>query len=349
MKIDLNPNLRGFDFLKADNGALFCIVGDIHPPDRNFGFFKYVPAAPGTISPWKGKNGITYTRQVSEYHVRVITSMFESLENDFLFYSPISHLQMTALPHNRVIEQYNCQTRAKEILEIEQGLDDLEKETKILLQLFKDSGVLKLGITGSILLNIHNSKISDIDLIVIGRENGKKAREIVKSRNSSICKLSKSKIESSVLKQSRLFDVEPSAISPLIKRRWNQALFQNRRFSIHVLRDQPEEYGAVEYCPRFYLTVICTITDTGEGIFYPPQWTIEVEQILDSPYTLGEKQNQIEELISFEGIFTDVLKEGERVCIRAKLEDVYLGKKYHHSRLVVGGPEERSWIQIIKE
>ncbi|WP_455277597.1 hypothetical protein, partial [[Eubacterium] cellulosolvens] len=160
---------RDRDHLLTRDGLYFTVVGNIHPQDRIISYLKYFPKLSK-----ESKNNLI--RTIKQYDVpNLIESIkiveknyphyLNRLENyDFNFPSvPISDIKKHFVPEEKLSDMFDSSY-----------LDSLSQKASDLTKLLsKESGVsiINFGITGSILLGIHDPNFSDIDITVYGKEN----------------------------------------------------------------------------------------------------------------------------------------------------------------------------------
>ncbi len=329
----LKPKDR--DFVETKEGLFFCIVGYLHPPDRYTAYLKYVPSKTG-----KWGRSVKYRRVLEYYHALKVYETMRFLEEEYphyVYYCPVRHIRMSMVPREMVKKYYSARERLREILE-EEGRDALENEVENLVYVLSEISGLNVedfGITGSILIKIHNPEFSDIDLTVYGAKESLKLKEALKSFNESppLKKPGKEKFSEWAETISRIFKLPLKEARAVARRRWNYGFFGERYFSIHPVRRDEEitkSYGDEFYFPVGVAEGTCIISDARESLFLPAVYKVEDVEGLEV---------DIEEIVSFEGIFSGIASEGEKVKFKGKLERVESksGKTYY--RVVIGTAE----------
>ena len=173
------------DFIETEEGMFFCVTGYLHPPDRYTAYLKYSPAPMGK---WKSGE-IYYRRDLEYYHVGKVADTIAHLERNYphyVHYCPVRGIKFSMIPQDYVRKYHLPERRLKEILESPR--DPLEEEVcAFVSEIIACTGIKEedLGITGSILLGIHNPEFSDIDLLVYGLENALKVRTALKEGRST--------------------------------------------------------------------------------------------------------------------------------------------------------------------
>jgi len=328
----LKPKDR--DFVETKEGFFFCIVGYLHPPDKYTAYLKYVPSSVG-----KWGADTKYRRVLEYYHAIKVYETIDFLERNYpqyVCYCPVRHIKMSMVPRKMVKEYYSAKERLEEI--IKEGRDILEQEVREIVYFLSEISGLKpwnFGVTGSILLKIHNPSFSDIDLTVYGMKESLKLREALESldRNSLVRKLGKDKLEEWAEAVSTRFKIPLKDAKILAIRRWNYGFFKKRYFSIHPVRKDEEiieKYGEKYYFPIGRVEGTCTISDANESLFLPAIYKVENVRGIDV---------DIEEIASFEGVFSGIAFEGEDVKFKGKLERVESKKGRTYYRVVIGTAE----------
>ena len=333
---------RGFrdrDFLRTPEGFLFCVVGSTHPPDRVMAYLKYVPRS--GAGPW-GRGGTRYYRLLREYTMDALRETLVFLQDypAYLTYFEAFGTEMSAVPVDRIEEHYKPEERLREIANT-LDVDVLEERALALAALVSDlAGVAmsKMGVTGSILLDIHVPGISDIDLVVYGLKESLAVREAVaealEAGDTEIRRFDEKVARAWCYRKSRTHPLTPEEARELLARKWNVGTFLGTRFSIHpVLTErEAERYGERLYRPLGTATIRAKVVDATMSIFLPAIYEVELSAVLEGPALRG-----VREICSYEELYAGVAEEGEEVVARGKIElvrDLRQGSTYY--RLVVG-------------
>lgn len=320
------------DYVETVEGLLFCLVGYLHPPTGYTAYLKYVPRAGGKWS----RGNIRYHRALSYYHVTEVEGTFEYLRKhypEYLFHCPVRDITISTVPRERVKQYYVPEERLQEIME--EAKDELEEQVQRLIELLSDlSGVptRSFGVTGSILLKTHNPLFSDIDLTVLGTEASLRIKEALseeKKRSSSpIRSPTVEKREKWIQERTERFPLTREEAQLFLDRRWNYGYFEERYFSIHPVRlddEIGEEYGEKTYRTLGVVEGSGTIASAKEALFLPAIYKVgEVD-------TQGMREFDIREVVSYEGLYSDMGQEGERVKFKGVVEGVENreGETYH--------------------
>ena len=334
------------DFFRTKEGMFFCVAGHLHPPERYTGYLKYSPDSRG-----KWQNGTAaYRRELPYYHVRNVARTLEYLQTNFPDYvaeCPVRGIRFSLIPRSSVVAYYDPQSRLASIMESPE--DALEQEAAELVDKLSELSSVRrdaFGLTGSILIGLHNLEWSDIDLLIYGRHNAHLLKQAI-IRNKGAAPISQPDREQR-LKWSRRI-AERFALSfddawAFSGRRWNYGYFGKRYFSIHPVRtdkEVSERYGDHIYRSVGEATIRAVVVRKDDAIFLPATYHIDQVEVLSGQVDAIE----IDEIVSHEGLFCDIADEGRRIEAAGQLETID-GKP---GRLIVGAARQcrREYIRIV--
>jgi hypothetical protein len=323
------------DFIETKEGMFFCVAGYLHPPDKYTAYLKYSPAPVGK---WKGGE-IQYHRELAYYHVSLVADTIAYLERNYphyVHYCPVRGIKFSMIPQGYVRKYYFPEQRLREILDTPR--DPLEEEVcAFVSEIIACTGIREedFGVTGSILLGIHNPQFSDVDLLVYGLENALKVRSALKEgRSARIRPVTGETLGEWCASVSKHFPLHHEEARYLAGRRWNYGFFGDRYFSIHPTRKDDEireNYGDRIYREKGVARIRAVVSDAGEALFMPALYGIEEVEVIES---VGAQHDTLtlKEVVSYEGLYRDVVDSGEEIEARGKLESV--NEQYY--RLVIG-------------
>jgi predicted nucleotidyltransferase len=347
-------SFRDRDFIQTPEGFFFCVVGPYHPSDRVIAYLKYVPASRG-----KWRNQHTHFKRVMQaYTIPNLLETFRIVKAEhpeYLFDSEVYCITMTAVPHNRVMHHFKPEQKLAHVLRAARK-DALQwKLAKFVAFLSSESGVPagSLGVTGSILLDIHNPKFSDIDLTVYGLQNSlalKKTLAKVSARKGSPVK----RFEGAVLddwcgKKAERYPLSFDDARRIYLRKWGLGLFEDTLFSVHPVHleeELTEKYGDKVFHPEGEVAVRAVVADASESLFLPCVYKVRDVEVLE-----GKREAEdVLEVVSYESLYDSLAENGEKIIAKGKLERVFdnrNGKKYY--RVLVGSPEGKGeeYIRLI--
>jgi len=326
------------------DGIFFTVIGSVHPDDRVLAYLKYLPASRGRWSRGKQK----YRRSMRYYSAPNVMNAVDLLSRifpEYVFYSEPFNMTFSAVPTSRIAKHYCPEQHLLELRNRER-VDKLQSKAVELAHLLADeSGVppTRLGVTGSILLGVHQVSFSDIDLVVYGREEARRIKDTLLSlyeRKGTGVERLRGKSLSRWCKEMSLvhpFTI-PEARRLYNSRKWNKGTFRGTIFSIHPTKvedEVAERYGDEFYKPRGIVEAKAKVVDSADSYFLPAVYLVKDVQF-DGDAQFG----MVEKLISYEGLYSDVASNGEEIVVRGKLEEVHNASGQLKSRrILIGSPE----------
>jgi predicted nucleotidyltransferase len=187
-------------------------------------------------------------------------------------------------------------------------------------------------VTGSLLTKSHNPEFSDIDLLVYGQAHAVRLKDrLGPDGTAEFLRPSPDKIARWCERTSQHHAISIEEAAYLAQRRWNYGYFGHRYVSIHAIRQDDEireEYGERTYRGQGATRIRAILSDTSESMFLPAKYCVKDVQVLEGePAATG-----VRELVSYEGLYSDVADVGALVEAYGKLETV----NGTPSRLVIG-------------
>jgi len=333
---------RDRDFLQTNEDFFFCVVGPLHPPERVISYIKYVPSEFGV---W-GRDEKKFSRILQKYTIPNLLETFNYLEINYphyLFHSPVDNITITAVPHQNIKEHFKPEEKLSQLRQASQ-LDSLqEKLVRFTRFLEETSGVPdgSFGVTGSLLLDIHQPTFSDLDVTVYGvKDSWVLHKALSENRNSEMPmkRLEGKAVKDWCIKKAKQYPLSPAEASKIYERKWNLGVFEHRWVSIHPVKlesEVTEEYGEATYNPCGQVTIQAIVRDNTDCLFLPSVYKIEDVKVMDGPQ-LGE----VTEVLSYESLYDSIAENGEIIQARGKLEQVSeKGTSRKHYRVLVGSPE----------
>lgn len=288
------------------------VLGDVHPEDRVWSILKYVEGA----GPWRSSDGRTYSRTLSDYSVKEVIrtlNYVRSLRPDYVYYDPTVGNEVMAPPLTGITRVFRTKERAAELLRSRDSLPEgsLERRSVELMEWLAESAGIPLdalGVTGSILLGIAHSG-SDVDLVVYGEECVKRALRALSECSDDRLRLG---VGSEWISQLRSqFRTTREDAELLASRVLNKGEFLGTRFSLFGVRQRPaQRHGESQYVSKGIVETVVEITDDIESLFTPVV------------YAVDEEVFGVERVVTYYGRLAGVLRPGDKLSIRAKLEEV---------------------------
>ncbi len=334
---------RDREFIRTPEDYFFCIVGELHPKDRAISYLRYSPSIKGSWS-FKGQR---YVRAMPTYSIPNLLRNIDNLKKKnpiYVFYSDIFSVEISAVPRNRIKEHYIPQFKMSKLSTMG-SLDPLQHRAVELVRYLSNIANIafeEFGITGSILIDLHNPSFSDIDLTVSKGENGFKLKKMLpllyESKSEPVNCVPKPVLQKWYNEKIHTHHMYEEEVRAIEKRQWNYGAFKGTIFSIHTVRtisEITERYGNRHFHPRGIVTGTATISDISESLFNPHIYKVENFQAEE-----GLNPEDIREIVTYSGFYGGIYEEGEEVSAHGKLEyveDTTKGDNYH--RLIVGSPE----------
>jgi predicted nucleotidyltransferase len=334
--------LRGFldrDFITTQEGFLFCVIGGIHPTDRVISYLKYRPEPHGR---W-GRT-TRYHRTMKNYTVPSLQETLHLIQTQYpqyLYRSRIFDTRISVVPKQRILQHHQPEAKLVELFELAQR-DSLQSSViELVSTMSHQTGISPrcFGVTGSILTDIHQPSFSDIDLTVYGLENGWKMQHYLQDTlldNSKLFTRHCPKERKQVLTRwSQRYPLTVSEAEHIYLRRWNYGFFHDTAFSIHPIqlrREIESQYGDQRFHSRRMVEGSAKIVDVEQSLFLPAIYEIsDFNDINEGNHVV------VRQLVSYNGLYNGIFKEGETVHLRGKLEKVEdKQRKLKYYRILVG-------------
>ena len=328
----MKARAREGDLLETTDHVFFDVKGLVHPPDKIIAFLRYIPDSNGA----RKRDGKRYRKvyALSERYT-VLRQVFpkylvyDSVFNEYLCEVPVENVKK----HYQPID-YLGDLRYREVL------DKLENQALLFAEILKKTANVpwdKLGISGSLLVNLHTPR-SDIDPVIYGSQACYKVYSVLKSLleddKNSVKRYSRDELR-------KLFDFRSkdtvTSFEDFVRtesRKVLQGKFMERDYFIRFVKDWneiEEQYGTILYKPVGYTKIKAEVVDSSEAIFTPCSYKID-----DVKPIGGVHVEPIEEIVSFRGRFCEQARSGEFVIAQGKVERLQKEGTREHFRLLLG-------------
>ncbi|MGZ7117921.1 MAG: DNA polymerase subunit beta [Methanobacterium sp.] len=308
----------------------FATTSYLHPKDIILSFLRYIPDPKGERS----KNGQRYSKVDSKQAY----DFLGSFHPQYLFDSD-KDLKMMGVPFERIKKILKPEERLKDIINGENNGQLLKKVVKLagIFNDYADIPYSKMGVSGSILPGLYDVKISDIDFVIYGLKNHKKAMDTFgeikdKSDLKSISEDYWMRLYEKRIKDSSLSYEEFQWYE---KRKNNRGIIDGTLFDILATRDWNEikgKYGEEKYEPLGTAMIECKVSDALGAYDNPAVYKIEDVTFLEGP------EVPVTEVASFTHTYSGQAKDEEEIIVKGRLEKV-MDKKLRY-RIVVGTTRE---------
>lgn len=330
------------DLVETVEGLIFCLVGYLHSQDRYTAYLKYAPSPEGKWS----RGDTRYSRTLPYYSVTAVENTYSLLRErypQYVYLDPVMNIEVSSVPRSSVRTYYSARERLVALFK-EGPLDSLEEKLISLVDwLTSETGLHRsdFGVTGSILSGTHNVSFSDIDLTINGLRASMLVRDVVRrTRNPEgiIRPFSEAQLDEWCRSRIGRLPLSYADLRAIAERRWDYCYYGDTYVSLHSIRTDgeiSEDYGDSVYHPQGKVQGMARIVDSTESVFLPVIYGIEDVQGAEGATRLA----------SFEGMFTDVFKEGEVVEFSGTLEDV-TGKESYRRVVVGASGSNDSYIRL---
>ncbi|MDR3222914.1 MAG: DNA polymerase subunit beta [Methanobrevibacter sp.] len=339
--------IRTRDFIYTKDDLFFATTNYIHPEDRVISFLRYIPDENGD----RIKNSGRYSKVNSDEAYKYL----KENHPEYLYFCNITNIEMMGVPINKIKTIIKPEERLKEIREHKEN-KFLHEKLIDLSDFFHYIGGIdyeKLGISGSILLNLEKNDISDLDFVVYGLNNHKKAIEIFKNYKDKEVELPNKTIVLNSIGDDfwdRLYDkrIKDSSLTKedfsfYESRKNNRGVLDGTLFDILLTRDWNEIHGKwndIKYEKIGEGKIEAKIKNDILSFDNPAVYEIEDLKILK-----GEDIN-ITEIASFTHTYAGQAIDGEEIIAQGKIEKISENRKDRY-RLVIGTTRE-SMNEFIK-
>lgn len=323
----MRHGLREGCFLETVEGLIFEVKGVIHPDDRVFAFLRYVPCEDGDRRRGEKKYKKIYSLEDRHKFLR-------RKYPKYLVYDDVLGRTVQCVALEDVKRVYIPEDKLRSLRE-EGGKTDLERASLMLAEDVSREGsvpVDSMGVTGSILVELAKDD-SDIDLVVYGIKNGRRAYEaLVRLRASKSQIRGYSMNEARRMVETRWGDLSPElkcGLDEIETRKILHGIAYGRDYFVRLVpgrEDVKVGYGEVMCRPLAKEDVSGVVIDDEMSIFTPAEYRVEVES--------GPRG--LDRLISFRGRYTEHVRRGMRFRARGTLERVIDVKGREFLQLVLG-------------
>jgi predicted nucleotidyltransferase len=324
---------REGDLIETQHGLIFDVKGLVHPRTEIIAFIRYFP----DISGEREKDSVRYEKVYSlEERFDLLASKFPQ----YLRYDSVIDEKLCKVPIQDIEKIYDPIKKLEEMSSSE-DLDPLEQKVLNLAKLLRTNAGLALnsiGVSGSVLADLHTPS-SDIDIIVYGSENCRKAylaiEAMLKDSSLTIKPYTRRELQDLFAFRSKDTIVSFEDFVRTESRKLLQGKFDGADYFLRFVKDWnevEEQYGDVTFKNLGYTRIKTRVIDTSESIFTPCTYVVEETKPL-----AGLKDVAIRKIVSFRGRFCDQARKGETVVAQGKIEQVSDNRSHdQHFRLLIG-------------
>jgi predicted nucleotidyltransferase len=302
---------------------IFDVKGLVHPPDKAIAFLRYYPSPKGKRS----RGGQQYDKV---YH---LSNRFDFLRQhypQYLYHDEVFGRELQGVPYSSIEHVYQPQASLAKLKQLDK-CDPLQQDVVTFSQLIEQASRISeesLGISGSVQVDLHGPT-SDIDLIVYGRRESRavqlalKRAQLVPEEGISKYHLDTYRTVYNLRWSGTGIPIETMLLVDGLKSM--HGIFGGHHYFVRAVLgwDQVQrQYGDYTFHPLGQARVRCTITDDRDGLFTPCRYEVDDVEFLE-----GEVRDDVREIVSFRGRFTEQVRQDEEVIVQGSLEEVQQGKE----------------------
>lgn len=316
--------VRDRDYLLADNGIVFKVIGDTHPDTHYLGYVKYHPSPLGD----RRLLGRAYRQNT------VVPKSFGILADhtDHYIYSDALGCVITGVPRERVRRHYSCRAALTRILTdpTQAAETPVGRDLIAIIEAIAASGAQHLfGVTGSFLAGCFTST-SDIDLVCYGESGYHAARQLF-GDDSLIIPYSGARTQQ--LYRRRAKYLAGSGFDALIRQEQRKLQGVTAGTGAHIncepLRADSDttfqRIGAMKEIGEIQL--VAEVTDHSQGLLTPAVYGISVQSVLEATVDdPGRLAPRITRVFSHLGAYTGAFRTGDRLYLSGRL--VHFGHEH---------------------
>lgn len=299
--------IRPKDYIVTNEGLFFAVVSDTIESDRVLTFLRY-----------KKNNNVLKKIETGEAE-----KLIKSHYPEFIFHSQYADIELHGIPVGSIEHIYRPEETIIKLLALSEP--DLKQQDAIsIINLLINSGVEKksLGVTGSIMLNIHNQN-SDVDMVVYDRANFFKVRELIKQKTSSgeLKKLNRELWQDAYQRRGCAIDFEEYFEHEIKK--YNKCLSGNTKVDISMIPAQSEKISESGIYKKLGKEkIVAQVIDDTFAYDFPARFYIG--------------HDSVKEIVVYTATYVGQAKKGDKVEVTGFVEEDKDGNK----RLVVGTSRE---------
>ena len=276
--------IRPKDFIAIDEKLFFAVVNEYQEDNRVLTFLRYM------------KDNAGMHKLTTKKAEKIIRDIYP----EFQFNSDYADIALHGIPINLIKEIYYPEQAVTRLLSMKSP-DNKQSDAIGIINTLLAMGFKKdyIGITGSIMLDIHNEN-SDVDIIIYGREQFLKIRKYIKN---SLDKVGINSLTQATWKDA--YERRDCALSfnefySHEKRKFNKFIFGNSKIDISAIPKKGEKY--IESGPYKKISkdkISSIVTNDTYAYDFPARYLIN--------------HNMIKEVVSYTATYTGQARKGEKI------------------------------------
>lgn len=314
------------DYVETVEGLLFTVKGLHHPRGLVIAYLRYLPDPGGERLRGDVRYRRVYDLDETDEYLRVNHPRYlNEVEG--------KGISLQSIPANMISRMYSPRERLNAILESPQT--EVESTVARFASAISREGGVPLGdmgVSGSVLVGLATST-SDVDLVVYGRDSGRRVYEAVRAlreREGWVRPYDGDSVRSVAVNRWGDTGLDIEGLSTLESRKVLHGLVDGRDYFIRLVREpDASEEGEVSR-PLGTVVLRGAVVDADDSIYTPCSYEVEGCSLEgDGPDV------DVVRLVSFRGKFTEQALEGDVVEARGTLEEVVSGGLTYH-RVMLG-------------
>jgi predicted nucleotidyltransferase len=259
---------------------------------------------------------------------------------DLIVHDPVFDETLCEVPVDMVVERYDPVEKLR-LLRTSKELGDLERKVVHLTEELQEASGIpwsSIGISGSVLTGLTTLQ-SDVDPVVYGEENGRRAyaalEALLKDDAAGFKRYTRGELQALFDFRSKDTIMSFEDFARVERRKAFQGMYEGTDYFIRFVKDWSqvtEHYGDICYKNAGYAKITATIANDSEALFTPCTYKIENVTVAE-----GAKLEPIREIVSFRGRFCEQAQKGETVTAQGKVEYVTDKQKdQQYYRVILG-------------
>ena len=281
------------------------------------------------LNMWADKDELKkYLEEFKEHYPDYIFSS-DTHEGERLFFS---------VPIDKIERVYSPRRGLKELMQIPREKLDLHLQlihdfVNFLLE--SDLKLKDFGITYSSLVGHYTPKVSDINIVVHGKDNYWNLMKFLESANHSLLRWKTEKDWNDFHKKRNRFDIfDEKEFLKIMSRKKSEGLFGDSLFVIFCVENEDEtwfKWGEEKYYEKGFVEIEGIVKDNFNSIVRPGYYEIENSKIIE-----GYKDVPIKRVVFYSRDYASMCFSGEKIKAKGILEKVVSNKEEPYYRVVIG-------------
>jgi predicted nucleotidyltransferase len=351
-----NLNLRDRDSILTPEGLLFRVFGYSHPPNTYICDAEYASANIFTSTdpraPRTGGNQHFY----KFYNDEGMKLVFKKFPKYTVFHEMLGQKVVAVNPADAA-ETRKPEKRLPELMETEPKDKLVDATQRVLNTMLQQSGLSmeNFGVFGSMLHGFHHPDFSDIDLVVYGRKENAKMREVLEALYADDASDFRNEFASADVMQGKQWRYKNLTVKEFLwhqRRKQIYGLFNDAK-SGRVTKAEFEPVKAwseiqSEYDPearivqKGWVKLKARVTDDADAPFIPSVYGVEPLEVVSG----AREALEAVRVVSYMEEFRLQAKKDEKVYVEGNLEEVVSPKGSFHQVTLTYCP--RYYEQVLK-